>query len=220
LYAAGNPVTLADPNGLGIWDDILDAIFGLVDAVMVAVRASTPLLPTEMSSQGKEFFKLHEALELEAYDDDGVGNCTIGYGHLIHKGPCTEAEERTTISEQEADRLLNDDLAESASIVLSHLDVVLTAEEFDAVLSLYLGVGNQLFDSNTFELINEGSTRDEAQLIEEWNEWDLNGAAGTHDLHLVELDVFLNGNYPDSRAQIYDDPPSLDEIQIRASSKS
>jgi GH24 family phage-related lysozyme (muramidase) len=33
-----------------------------------------------------------ETFKADLYDNDGAGNCTIGFGHLVHKGPCTESD--------------------------------------------------------------------------------------------------------------------------------
>jgi hypothetical protein len=47
-----------------------------------------------MSSVGKLGLQNREK-KMERYYDDmgpGKGNCTVGYGHLVHRNPCTPEE--------------------------------------------------------------------------------------------------------------------------------
>lgn len=63
-----------------------------------------------ISPEGIEFIKSKEKLELEAYDD-GTGVQTIGYGHT-GRSSGTAVQPGTVITEEEAEQLLINDLAE------------------------------------------------------------------------------------------------------------
>lgn len=41
-----------------------------------------------LSTQGLDFIKAWEKFSSKLYDTDGANACTIGYGHLVHKGKC------------------------------------------------------------------------------------------------------------------------------------
>lgn len=64
--------------------------------------------PTAISDRGLELIGRFEGLRTELYNDV-AGHCTIGYGHLVHRGNCdgSESEEfRAGISRQRALELL------------------------------------------------------------------------------------------------------------------
>src|SRR5690349_4068842 len=44
-----------------------------------------------LSARGLAFIERWEAFVGHLYNDS-AGNCTIGYGHLVHMGPCTSAD--------------------------------------------------------------------------------------------------------------------------------
>ena len=79
------------------------------------------------------------------YDDltpncgKGKGNCTIGYGHWVHSGPCngdsTEAEFQNGIDKQTAQRLFTGRLANAIKLVNEKVKVELTQCQFDALVS-------------------------------------------------------------------------------------
>ncbi|WP_207264311.1 hypothetical protein [Desulfovibrio sp. Huiquan2017] len=50
--------------------------------------------PGEMASSEdvKERLKKREVYREKPYDNDGARNCTIGYGHLLHRGACTQED--------------------------------------------------------------------------------------------------------------------------------
>lgn len=86
------------------------------------------------SQNGINFIKQHEGLYLRAYND-GVGVCTIGYGHTgsdVHYGE--------TISEAEAEILLRKDLVRFENFINS-LGVQLNQNQFDAMVSFTFNVG-------------------------------------------------------------------------------
>jgi GH24 family phage-related lysozyme (muramidase) len=59
----------------------------------------------QISTHGLQLIKTWEGWMSKAYDDS-VGNCTIGYGTLLHLGPCTKAEQKLVWTKQRADAAL------------------------------------------------------------------------------------------------------------------
>lgn len=96
----------------------------------------------ELSAKGAAFIGAFEGFRAECYDD-AAGNCTIGYGHLIHAGPTTTADRAKwgTISRAAAARLLQADAANAAAAVRDHVHVPLRQAQFDALVSLAYNCG-------------------------------------------------------------------------------
>ena len=105
----------------------------------------------QFSAQGAAFVAAYEGYRETAYDDAG-GHCTIGYGHLIHRGPCTPADGRRwgSLSRDRAVALLWQDAATYAAGVRAALpDTPLAQHEFDALVSLSYNIGNGGFASSS-----------------------------------------------------------------------
>lgn len=90
------------------------------------------------SRLGLEEIKRHEGLRLTAYDD-GAGNLTIGYGHLIR------SDMPNQITREEAERLFLADLATAEAAVNRLVQVPLTSAQFDALTSLVFNWGSGNF---------------------------------------------------------------------------
>lgn len=105
--------------------------------------------------------------QTEPYEDS-KGHCTIGYGHLIHKGACTpaDAENYKDFDAAKAEALFEQDLKSITDPVNNYLDVEVTQEQFDQLVShAYVrGPGNMNKDG-VFDAINEGRLDDAANLI-------------------------------------------------------
>jgi GH24 family phage-related lysozyme (muramidase) len=95
------------------------------------------------SDAGKKWIKNSEALRLDYYDIDSPEavkdvskrNCTVGWGHLVHRGPCREGEAGQSITEAEAQRLFDTDVQGKERFVNSK-KFSLTQTEFDAIVDL------------------------------------------------------------------------------------
>jgi len=130
--------------------------------------------PTTVSPQGIELIKQHEGLELYAYPDPGTGGdpWTIGYGHTG-----SDVIQGMEITEEEAELLLKEDLAYFEKQVCRLINVLLTQQEFDAIVSFTYNVGAGNLESSTFRRrINSGE--DKATCFkEEFPKW-VNGGNG------------------------------------------
>lgn len=95
-----------------------------------------------LSAKGAAFIGAFEGFRAQCYDD-AAGNCTIGYGHLVHAGPTTAADRAKwgTISRAQAARLLQADAARAAEAVRDKIHVPLRQGQFDALVSLAYNCG-------------------------------------------------------------------------------
>jgi len=96
------------------------------------------------SEAGKQWIKNSEALRLDYYDIDSQAavtdpskrNCTVGWGHLLHRGPCDPSKgEAGTITQAQADAYFQIDLLGKERFVNSK-KFSLTQTEFDALVDL------------------------------------------------------------------------------------
>lgn len=106
-----------------------------------------PVPPMEISDYGVSFIAGWEGVRLQMYDDGGpgIGNATIGIGHLIHLGPidgsASEAPFVGGITLAEAYRLFRADLASRVAWVNANVARAMTAGEFDACVDFTYNCG-------------------------------------------------------------------------------
>ena len=116
-------------------------------------------VPTAISRDGARFIAQFEGFG-PALHNDPVGHCTIGIGHLVHRGPCNgsePAEFKRGLTEAQALALLAEDLRDSAATVTRLVRVPLTQQQFDALISFVFNVGQGNFSSSTLlQLLNQG----------------------------------------------------------------
>jgi lysozyme len=119
------------------------------------------------SDKGIRVIQEFEGLATECYDDVG-GKPTIGYGHLIRKG-----ETYKRVSEEQATRLLCDDLKTAEACVEESVDVQLTQGQFDALVSFVFNLGCfNLKRSSLLKLLNAGKY---AEAKSEFTKWSFVG---------------------------------------------
>lgn len=77
--------------------------------------------------------------------NDPVGHCTVGYGHLVHRGRCdgraSEAPYRNGITEDEALALKRKDARRFVDALNRLVTVPLTQNQVDALVSLMFNIG-------------------------------------------------------------------------------
>lgn len=115
-----------------------------------------------LSDSGLSFLKKWERYRGQPYND-GYGNMTIGYGHVILPG-----EKFTSLSEPEAAALLAKDAAWASSVVNQLVQVPLTSSQFDALTSLVFNWGSGNFrNSSHLALLNSGDYAGAAKRLRE-----------------------------------------------------
>jgi len=138
-------------------------------------------------ANGLALIKDFEGLRLEKYQDV-VGKWTIGYGHLILP---TESFPQP-ITRAQAGDLLRKDLAVSEAGVNKWVSMVLTQNQFDALVSFTfnLGVGN-LQSSTLLKLLNQGQLQSAADQFLRWNKAGGKEVAGLTRRRIAERSLFL-----------------------------
>ncbi len=123
------------------------------------------------SEKGVDFIKKHEAFRSELYNDP-VGHCTIGYGHLVHRGNCngSESEEfKKGISEARATELLKAHLVNIENVIHENVKVDLNQHQLDALVSFTYNVGTGAFKGSTLlKRLNAGKYGDVPAQLNRW----------------------------------------------------
>lgn len=106
--------------------------------------------------------KASEGLRLSAYQDVG-GVLTIGYGHTA------DVTEGMVITVDQAETLLQADLAEAARCVESLVTVPLTQGQFDALCDFVFNLGERDLERSTLLLLlNAGNYQAAANQFRVW----------------------------------------------------
>ena len=111
-------------------------------------RSATTPLPTdqvshEISDNGINFIAEEERFVDHLYNDP-AGHCTIGFGHLIHRGRCTAADRAkwgARIKREDALGLLLKDAQRFVSGVNHLVRVKINQPQFDALVSFHFNTG-------------------------------------------------------------------------------
>ena len=107
-----------------------------------------------MSPQGLERIRTHEAYIGKVYDD-GVGNRTVGYGHMLRSGESFPGG----LTEAQAQELFAKDVERIVSPVLDRINVQLTQNQVDAIGSFVFNVGPGNFTRSILPNLNLGNHR-------------------------------------------------------------
>jgi RHS repeat-associated protein len=127
------------------------------------------LVSPHLSVNGVAFISHCEGFVGHLYNDQ-TNNCTVGYGHLVHLGPCTASDPYSTgIGQADAVALLKQDAGTAGSAVWHDTTVYLTQTQFDALTSFTFNVGNTAFGSSTLlKQLNAGNYNSVAGQMNLW----------------------------------------------------
>ena len=142
-----------------------------------------------ISQEGIALIKKFEGCELEAYQDS-VGVWTIGYGHTktVHEG--------MTITQEEADNLLNLDIREFEKYVQSIVKVPLKQHQFDALVSWTFNLGPyNLMNSTLLKELNSSNYSKVPSEIKRWNKSNNKVLDGLVKRREAEAKMFWNENW-------------------------
>ena len=108
-----------------------------------------------------------------------AGNAVIGYGHLLHDGPVNAADQvkyPSPISQAEADKLLDLDTAVPVAAVNNDVKVVLTQDQFDAIVDFTYNEGaNNFAKSTLLTVLNNNAMGQVPAQLERWVYGKING---------------------------------------------
>lgn len=142
----------------------------------------------QISEKGIQLIESFESLRLESYQDVR-GIWTIGYGSTLNVLP------GMTITQEQAEQRLAQDLASAEAAVNVNVRVPLTQTQFDALCSFTFNCGNAAFKQSTLlRLLNQG---DYAGAAEQFIRWDKAGGevvAGLLRRRQAEIALFKQGS--------------------------
>ena len=116
-----------------------------------------------LSMEGISLIKKFEGCELESYQDS-VGVWTIGYGHT--KG----IKEGMSITQNEANQMLEEELPEYEGYINDLVTVELEQCEYDALVAWVYNLGpTNLRESTLLKILNEGDKKGVPAQIKRWN---------------------------------------------------
>ncbi|KQR47869.1 MULTISPECIES: lysozyme [unclassified Microbacterium] len=149
----------------------------------------------DISAKGLAFIGGWEGFRARLYDD-ALGHCTIGFGHLVHRGGCSGNEPagfRDGITRAEGLALLRADAKIAERAVNESVHVPLTQHKFDALVSFAFNVGSGAFrDSTLLTVVNGGRHADvPAQLMR----WTNGGLPGLVNRRRAESALYVHGVY-------------------------
>ncbi|OGO08092.1 MAG: hypothetical protein A3K46_07780 [Chloroflexi bacterium RBG_13_60_9] len=116
------------------------------------------LFPEHVSPDLVGFVKDYESLVLPPRDV-GDGMCTAGYGHVLGPAPCT-AKQIKTWTEGGEDMALSQltvDLQKAEEIIKQYVNVPLSQQQFDALVSLVFNYNYKYVKKDLIDKLNEGT---------------------------------------------------------------
>ncbi len=138
----------------------------------------------KIGNKGLELIKHFEGCELEAYKCP-AGVWTIGYGHT--KG----VEEGDVWSESHADHMLEVELEEYENYVNTAVEVPLSQNQFDALVSWVYNLGPTNFNSSTMlKVLNAGDYSEVGNQMLRWNKAGGKVLEGLTRRRQAEADLF------------------------------
>lgn len=160
-----------------------------------------PIASLKLSKAGIQFIKDWEKIKLKPYNDSD-GYCTIGWGHLIDDKQSCEALEKSKsskyakykdgITQEEADRLLERDIADKTAIVNVRVHVPMYQNEYDALASLIFNLGSF---SKCPKLLAKLNTKDYSGCCDEFADITNSGEKGLVLRRKAEIKMFRNNVY-------------------------
>jgi lysozyme len=154
--------------------------------------------PTHLSNKGAQFIGRFEGFRANLYND-AAGHCTIGYGHLVHRGACNGSEPaqfKRGISEPDAEQLLRKDAQSAADAVRNLVKVPLNQQQFDALVSFVYNLGAGAFGSSTLlKDINAHNFAAVPGQLEQWTHAGGRVLQGLVTRRKAEARLFTTGHY-------------------------
>jgi len=158
----------------------------------------------QTSDQGRKLIESFEGLILSAYDDfnDHIvhpgnvvrGTLTIGYGHTNAAGS-PHVFIGQTITKEQADSILAQDLSKVEQEVGELVHVVLNQNQFDALVSFHFNTG-ALGHSTLLKLLNQNNFTSAADEFLKWNHAGGRVLLGLTRRRQAERKLFLTSTKP------------------------
>jgi len=171
----------------------------IIQALLEFISTLTQKTPSARNAKGQPVkverindIKQWEALRLKAYKPTPHDRWTIGYGHTA------TAHQGMVITEEQAEKLLREDLAWVRKVIADMVDVPLSQRQYDALASFIFNLGGANFASSTLlKRINASDMVGAANEFPKWNKQRQNGKLvvlrGLTRRRSHEQDLWLEG---------------------------
>lgn len=163
----------------------------------------TPRTTLTTSDKGIDMIAGFERFSAVPYTD-AANNCRVGYGHVVHSGPCVEGEGGEFvdgISEQRARELLVQRIRAVEQTVRDAMPASATQTEFDAIVSFTVNVGETTFESsNIAQLLATGRSAEVPKELLLWVNGDGSPIPELVKRRKAEATLFATGTYPGDAA--------------------
>lgn len=188
-------------NSVGYVADTIDESGKFTNYIFISQRellsnTQPPFVPTEISEYGFNFIKDYEDFCATA-QNDGYGNLTIGYGHVL-----TSGENYGTIDEGMALDLLCEDISKAETLVTNYSKnrkVIWKQHQFDAFVSLAFNAGDETGGVMNEIIANEDVYAAFSKVSNASNgEWSL----GLYRRRMDEADIYVKGDYAREEREI------------------
>ena len=151
---------------------------------VVILLLALGIILMNLGYKGKDLLKFFEGCKLVAYQDS-VGVWTIGYGHTKGVTP------GMTITQEEAEQMLESELAEYEGYVEKYVTVPLTQNQFDALVVWVYNLGPTNFRNSTLlKELNSGNYNAAGTEIKRWNKAGGKVLAGLVKRREAEAELF------------------------------
>lgn len=143
----------------------------------------------KLSKNGLNLIASFEGCVLNAYRDP-AGFLTIGYGHLIKSGD--GFTDKSKITQSQALQLFQSDLKQFEDCVNKSVNVPLTQNQFDSLVSLSFNIGCYAFRRSTLlKLLNQGLYLESSNQFLKWTFAGGKILTGLVNRRKLERDLFL-----------------------------
>jgi lysozyme len=129
------------------------------------------------SSNATKLIQDSESLSLVPYTCP-AGHATIGWGHLMHKGPVTEEDKKIVWTIDRANTTLTIDITYSARAVERAVKVPLNQNQFDALVDWTFNIGAGYLNEKEcswLRELNNGNYPVVPELLKRWKKGMQNG---------------------------------------------
>jgi lysozyme len=151
-----------------------------------------------LTPRGAAFIGHFEGFSSKLYNDP-VNHCTIGFGHLVHRGPINgnePADFKSGITRERGLELLREDANEAAEAIERLVKVDLEPHQRDALISFTYNLGTGAFGSSTLlKLLNQGDHDSVPAQLNRWTKASGKVLPGLVTRRRAEGALFSTGTY-------------------------
>ena len=152
----------------------------------------------QISKRGVKFISDWEGFRDKVYLDVG-GKPTIGFGHLLTKQEIENDIFKDGISKKKALKLLQKDTSWAEKVVNNHVNVPLTQNQFDALVSFVYNLGSYNFQKSTLlRKLNQKNYKDTAEEFLKWVYVNRMKIKGLENRRKAEKELFLSEEQDDN----------------------